>query len=164
MGHYLEERNHLGNISEHLQKMEVPFEFKDIGETSGDIFPAIICTYRCNALDFDVILYNIANWIHVKCMVMNLADFAQDNLLAIFGIALELNYDLPEVTFSQHGQKLYIEVDCLVGIKFEDFVEEFNSIGEGIDQLMNILNKQKEINIESTSGQMDPKENYPRKK
>ncbi len=154
---YLDERNNLGLISEHLKEMGVPFEFKDIGgEPSGEIFPAIICTYRCNKLDFDVILYNLTKWIHVKCMVMNLADFADDNLLAIFGISLELNYDLPEVTFSQHSQKLYIEVDCLVGIKQDDFAEEFNSIGDGIDMLMNILNKQKEISLESTSGQLDP--------
>ncbi|MHA1521552.1 MAG: hypothetical protein ACTSRK_15330 [Promethearchaeota archaeon] len=159
---YIDERNHLGNISEHLTKMEVPFEFKDIGESPGDIFPAVICTYRCNSLDFDVILYNIGKWINVKCMVMNLAAFTDDALQAIFSIALELNYDLPEVTFSKHSQRLYIEVDCLVGIKYDDFAEEFNSIGDGIDMLINVLNKQKEINLESTSGQLDPT-SFPKK-
>lgn len=160
---YLEERNHLGAVAEHLAKMQVPYQFKDIGDQEGDIFPAIVCTYRCNNLEFDVILYNIKKWIHVKCMILDLIPFSSEELLSLYEIVLGLNYELPEVTFSLHNKKLYLEIDCLIGIDFDDFEGEFNSIGEGIDSLMSFLLKVSDISLKGTLGRINTNEPSIRK-
>src|SRR6056297_1280993 len=124
---YQEERKNLEKFSTHLEKMGVPFNFKDIGKEE-EVFPAIICTYRHEEIDFDVIIYNIANWIHVKCLVLDVKGFPSQVSLSIFKLALKLNYDLPETTFSLYKNKLYLEIDCLIDIDYDDFLEEFNSI------------------------------------
>ena len=151
---YIEERKNLGEISQILEKMGVPHKFEDIGGDRNEVFPAIICIYRCNNLDFDVIIYNIGQWIHVKCLIMNLEQIRSEILLSIYEIALELNYDLPEVTFSSHKNQLYIEVDCFVFTSLEDFKGEFLSIGDGIEAFITIMDKQREIALKSTVGQI----------
>lgn len=157
---YIEERKNLGKLAEYLDRMNVPYGFHDIGNAEQEIFPAIICTYRCADIDFDVILYNIGRWLHVKCLIMNLdtSKLTSSVTMTIYEIVLELNYDLPECTFSLFKNNLYIEIDCLTSIGFEDFQAEFHSIGEGIENFINIVKKQdKEIPIKSTKGQVQIK-------
>jgi len=121
---YLDERKNLEKIAEHLDEMQVPYSFKEIGNNENDTFPAIICTYRYSNLDFDVVIYNITEWIHVKALIMNASNFSSKALLTIYELCLELNYDLPEVTFSASEKNIYIEVDCLVDVDFDDFKAE----------------------------------------
>ena len=150
---YIEERKNLGNIAKYLDQMKIPYEFKDIGDKDREIFPAIICVYRCGDLDFDVILYNLGKWIHGKALLLKTDLFPSETILTIYEIALGLNYDLPECTFSLFKNNLYIEIDCLVGVPFKDFKAEFESIGNGIEAFLNLIKNQgEEISIKSTKG------------
>ena len=81
---YIEERKNIGKIAEILTKMGVPYKIQDIGDKQGEIFPALICHYRFNELDFDVIIYNLGRWIHVKCMVMSTQNLSSQTLLSIY--------------------------------------------------------------------------------
>ena len=158
---YIEERKNLGRIAEYLEKMNVPYEFQDIGDKDKEIFPAIICIFRCGDLDFDVILYNLGNWIHVKALLLNTSLYPSQTVLSIYEISLGLNYDLPECTFSLFKNNLYIEIDCLIGIPFNDFKAEFISIGNGIETFLNVIKKQKEdISIKSTKGLVKVKRQF----
>lgn len=160
---YIEERKNLGRIAEYLDQdqMKIPYEFQDIGDKDREIFPAIICVYRCGDLDFDVILYNLGKWIHVKALLLNTSLYPSQTVLSIYEISLGLNYDLPECTFSLFKNNLYIEVDCLIGIPFNDFKAEFESIGNGIEAFLNVIkNQDEEISIKSTKGLVQVKRQF----
>jgi len=158
---YIEERKNLTHIAEYLEQMHVPYEFQDIGDKDKEIFPAILCVYRAEDLDFDVILYNLGKWVHVKALVLNTSYFPSKTVLTIYEIALGLNYDLPECTFSLFKNNLYIEIDCLAGIPFEDFKAEFESIGNGIEVFLNVIKKQDErISLKSTKGLVQVKRQF----
>ena len=150
---YLEEKKNLEKIAEYLDQneMKIPYKFQDIGDTDNEVFPAIICVFRCGELDFDVILYNLGKWIHGKALLLNTNPFPSQTVLKIYEISLGLNYDLPECTFSLFKNNLYIEIDCLVGIPLKDFKAEFESIGIGIESFINVI-KNQDISIKSTKG------------
>ena len=150
---YVEERKNLTKISEFLDQMKIPYKFQDIGDKDKEIFPAIICVYRCGNLDFDVIFYNLGHWIHGKALLLNTTIFPSQTVLTIYEISLGLNYKIPECTFSLFKNNLYIEIDCLVEIPFKDFKAEFDSIGNGIEAFLNVIkNQEEEISIKSTKG------------
>ena len=116
---------------------------------------------NASSLDFDVILYNLGNWIHVKALLLNTSLYPSQTVLSIYEIALGLNYDLPECTFSLFKNNLYIEIDCLIGIPFNDFKAEFVSIGNGIEAFINLIKNQKdEISIKSTKGLVKVKRQF----
>jgi hypothetical protein len=143
------EKQNLDIIAGHLEKMNVPFALQDIGE--GDTkFPALACTYRSADIDFDVIIYTINEWIHVKTLVVETGEMDVEKAFQLYEIALNLNYQLPETTFSAYNRKLYVEMDCLVNVPFEDFQSEFNSIAEGINAFVIEAKKIPGINLIST--------------
>lgn len=151
---YFEERTNLNSIAIYLERIGVPYRLKDIADSEGTVFPALICTYQCQNLDFDVILYNLNKWVHVKCMIMNTTTLNLDPkiLLSLYKLCLDLNYSLPESTFSTFKDDIFIEIDCLVNVSFEDFKAEFTSIGEGIEAFIQAVNRDKEITVKSTKG------------
>ena len=151
---YIEEQENLTKITNYLDQMGVPYKMQDIGDKQGEKFPALICTYRSHELDFDVIIYNLGHWIHVKCMVMNVINLSAQTKLEIFELCLELNYDLPECTFSTYKKNIFIEIDCLKDIDFDDFSAEFQSIGDGIEAFVENVTKDSEIKITGTKGQL----------
>lgn len=158
---YVEERKNLGNIAEYLDQMKIPYEFSDIGDKDKEIFPAITCVYRCGDLDFDVILYSLGKWVHVKALLLNTSFLPSQTVLTIYEISLGLNYDLPECTFSLFKNNLYIEIDCLVGVPYNDFKAEFESIGNGIETFLNVIkNQDEEISIKSTKGLVEVKRQF----
>ena len=160
MGNYIEERKNLGKIAEYLDQMKIPYQFQDIGDKDKEIFPAITCVYRCD-VDFDVILYNLGNWVHVKALLLNTSLLPSQTVLTIYEICLGLNYDLPECTFSLFKNNLYIEIDCLVGVPYNDFKAEFQSIGAGIETFLNVIkNQDEEISIKSTKGLVEVKRQF----
>jgi len=149
---YIEERNHLNLISDYLDRIGIPYRIKDIADGEETVFPALICTYQCQGLDFDVILYNLNRWIHTKCMLMDTANLNSDILLSLYKLCLDLNYSLPEATFSSFEANIFIEIDCLVSVSYEDFKAEFNSIGVGIEAFINSVKENQEISLTSTKG------------
>lgn len=151
---YLEEQQHLKKIQDYLDQMSVPYKLHDIGDKQGEKFPALICTYRSHELDFDVIIYNLGHWIHVKCMVMNTINLSAQTRLPIFELCLELNYDLPECTFSAYKKNIFIEIDCLQDVDFDDFSAEFHSIGDGIEAFIENISDFHQVEIKSTKGQL----------
>lgn len=151
---YLEEQQHLTKIQTYLDQMGIPYKLQDIGDKQGEQFPALICTYRSHDLDFDVIIYNLGHWIHVKCLVMNTINLTAQTRLNIYELCLELNYDLPECTFSLYKHNIFIEVDCLNDVDFDDFSAEFHSIGDGIEAFIEHLVKDHQVEITSTKGQL----------
>lgn len=149
---YIDERNHLNSISNYLDRIGIPYRMNDIADNEETVFPALICTYQCQGLDFDVILYNLNRWIHTKCMLMNTSNLNSETLLSLYKLCLDLNYSLPEATFSSFKADIFIEIDCLVSVSYEDFKAEFNSIGEGIEAFINSAKKNQEISLTSTKG------------
>ena len=152
---YIKERKNLDQISTYLERIGIPYRMKDIADGEGTVFPALLCTYQCQNLDFDVILYNINRWIHVKCMVMSTTNLNTENLLSLYKLCLDLNYSLPEATFSAFKANIFIEMDCLVEVSYEDFKAEFNSIGEGIEAFIQAAKTEKKISVKSTIGMVE---------
>ena len=149
---YIQERKNLDQISTYLERIGVPYRLKEVADRDGTVFPALICTYQCQNLDFDVILYNISRWVHVKCLLMNTTNLNSENRLSLYKLCLDLNYSLPESTFSTFKDDIFIEIDCLVTVSFEDFNAEFNSIGVGIEAFINSVKTNQEISLTSTKG------------
>ncbi|WP_371803475.1 hypothetical protein [Candidatus Lokiarchaeum ossiferum] len=161
---YISERNNIGKIALHLDQINIPYRFQDIGDQEDKIFPALICTFRVENLEFDVIIYNLNKWIHIKTLVMDTADLSSDILLKVYELCLELNYDLPEVTFSAFQKNIFIEVDCLVDVDFDDFKAEFLSIGDGIEAFISTIKQRQNISIQSTKGFVPDKNSKMRRK
>jgi hypothetical protein len=149
---YEEEKVNLESIANYLDKMGIPFVFQDIGEKENEKFPGIACTYRYNNSDFDVIVFSVGNWIHVKALVLDTKEYPSELVRQLYEIALNLNYELPETTFSAFNQKVYIEIDCLVNVAFDDFEGEFKSIAEGLNNYLERIEKIEGIKIYSTKG------------
>lgn len=150
---YQEEKQILAKIVQFLDRMGVPYKFQDIGEKDKEIFPAVVCTFRYqNSIDFDVIVYTIGKWIHVKCLVLKTDDLKLQMRAQLYELSLQLNYDLPEVTFSANNGDIYIEMDALIDTTFEDFASEFNSISEGIGVFIQSVREDLKIEIVSTKG------------
>jgi hypothetical protein len=147
------EKTNLIQISKHLELMKIPFIFQDIGEIPEEKFPAIACTYRHNQIDFDVIIYSIGDWINVKALIMDLHQYSSDIALQTYETCLNLNFELPETTFSAFNQRLYVEMDCLVEVDHETFQSEFQSIAEGINQFMERMYKKHNLQLINTKGQ-----------
>ncbi|MHA1584655.1 MAG: hypothetical protein ACTSVU_02125 [Promethearchaeota archaeon] len=145
---YNDERQNLGEITIYLDSMEIPYKFQDFSENGDERFPALLCTYRCQNMDFEVMIYNVGRWIHVKAMVMSAHTLKSKTKLDIYQLCLELNYDLPECTFSSHKDIIYIEIDCLKDVDSDDFIGEFQSIGDGIDAFVTRVNDVHKISIQ----------------
>lgn len=161
---YIIERKNIGKIAQHLDQINIPYRFQDIGDHEDVIFPAIICTFRVENLEFDVIIYCLNKWIHVKTLVMETSDLSQDVLLKIYELCLELNYDLPEVTFSVFQKNIFIEVDSLIDVDFDDFKAEFLSIGDGIEVFISTIKRRQNISVKSTKGYVPEKNSKIRRK
>ncbi|MHA1776950.1 MAG: hypothetical protein DRO88_09505 [Promethearchaeia archaeon] len=155
---YLEEKENLEKISKHLDRLGIPYKHQDLGKDSEIVFPALLCTYRFeNKHNFDVIIYSIGKWINIKCLVLKKNRIEPNFQTGIYELCLQLNYDLPEVTFSTNKGDIYIEMDALVESSFEDFTEEFKSIPLGIGQLIEIIQKNYGIEIVDTEGEAHKK-------
>ncbi|MHA1611566.1 MAG: hypothetical protein ACTSYU_05900 [Promethearchaeota archaeon] len=150
---YDEEKQILNSVSEYLAKMGVPYKNQDIGGQTKDKFPVLICTYRYQGeYNFDVIIYNVGKWLHVKCLVLKSSSLKPENREKTYELALQLNYDLPEVTFSANKGDIYIEMDALVGISYDNFAGEFASISEGIGAFIQKIQKECSIQFTNTIG------------
>ena len=115
-------------------------------------FPRFSVVINIQNLEFEVIIHNIEKWVLIKCMVLDTSDLSMPLTFKLFKKALELNYDLPEVTFSSYQGNLYIEMDCLVGVDFDDFAGEFESISDGIEHFIDFVHQQKNVILTSTKG------------
>jgi hypothetical protein len=149
---YEEEKDNLSLIAHYLTQMEIPYEFKDIDDGEEGVFPAIFSTYTYKDLEFEVIVHNLEKWILIKCLVLDTENLSMPMIFKLYKKALELNYDLAEVTFSSYQGNIYIEMDALVGVDFDDFAGEFESIAEGIDHFVDFVQNQKDIVLSSTKG------------
>lgn len=150
---YAEEQANLNKISKYLDKMGIPYKNQDLGSESKSKFPALLCTYRFeNKHNFDVIVYSIGEWINIKCLVLRRKKIPSHFLTDIYELCLQLNYDLPEVTFSANKGDIFIEMDALAESSFEDFAEEFKSIPVGITHFVEKVQELYGITIEDTNG------------
>jgi hypothetical protein len=152
---YSEERKNLEKISSFLSQMGVPSQIKDVDDGEGGAFPVILCAYRYNNLDFDVVIQNIGKWIHTKCLVVDIEGLSTPILFHLYKTCLEINYTLPEVTYSSYKGNIYIECDSIVDTNFDDFEAEFNSIPDGIEALMDLVNKENKFTFQSTKGKAE---------
>ena len=149
---YIQERKNLDQISTYLKRIGIPYRLKFVADSEETMFPALICTYQCQGVDFDVILYNLNRWILTKCLIMKTSNLNSETLLSLYKLCLGLNYSLPETTFSSFKADIFIEIDCLVNVSYEDFKAEFNSIGEGIEAFLNSVKENQDISVKSTKG------------
>jgi hypothetical protein len=145
-----DEQEALFGISQFLERMKIPAILQKIGNENGETFPALTCNYRIDKVDFSVIIYNVGSWINVKCLVMETKGMSIEDRAKIFELALTLNYELPETTFSAYQGNLYIEIDCLVDVDYDDFKSEFNSIADGLNAFVEMLQTEKNIKLTST--------------
>ncbi|WP_457557519.1 hypothetical protein [Candidatus Harpocratesius sp.] len=151
---YNEEKKNLEKMGQYLDNLGIPFKHQDIGDKSEDKFPTLICTYRFEEKhNFDVIIYSVEEWIHVKCLVLKVNRLKPKLRCKLYEMCLQLNYDLPEVTFSANKGDIYIEIDALAEISFEDFTAEFQSISQGISIFIENIQNQYDIDILDTNGE-----------
>ena len=75
-----------------LAKLGIPFRIEDIGKGEGAKFPALLYTFRYTTFNFDVIIYNVGKWIHVKRMTMKTENLSEVLKMKIYEICLELNW------------------------------------------------------------------------
>ena len=148
---YDQEKRNLTEVGTYLEKMDIPHDLVDIEDSEGKRNPAIVTNYKCRDYQFEVTIRNNEDWINVYCFVLDTSELDDDALLSIYKACLELNFRLPEVTFSAWEDSIYIEADMLVGVPFKDFAAEFNSIALGIDHFVDLL-KPREVTISDTWG------------
>jgi len=139
MGNYSKAKEELNVVGIYLKKMDVPYDLIDMIDEEGEKSPAIVTTYQHKDYEFEVTIRHHGDWINVYCFILDTSGLDNDVERVLYKTCLELNYLLPEVTFSAHKDDLYIEADMLVGVPFKDFEAEFNSIALGINQFVALL-------------------------
>ncbi|HUY00430.1 MAG TPA: hypothetical protein VMV49_12790 [Candidatus Deferrimicrobium sp.] len=136
MVNYEREKVNLGKISKFLEKMRINHQFQDIKNGDNETVPIIDAVFQYEDLKFRLKIRNLEDWIVTKCLIMDFSDFPADKVLTLFRLGLELNYILPETTFSVFDNEFYIESDMPLHGKFEDFQIEWHSITIGLDRFL----------------------------
>ncbi len=152
---YDEEKEIISKIAGYLDKLEVSYQVDDIKTEKEEIVPIIYTYYKYRDFKFDLMMRNIGNWVLIKCFILDLEDFSDEQVLAVYEIGLALNYMLPETTFSAYERKLFVESDMDVGVSFEDFKRELYSIANGIDDFVDAIASVKG-RLKDTLGKINP--------
>ncbi|MHA1651175.1 MAG: hypothetical protein ACTSYB_13355 [Candidatus Helarchaeota archaeon] len=136
---YQKEKQNLEKIAEYFDKMNISYDFTDEFTDSNEKFPLLITIYTYRNLHFGLHVINNDDWICAKAMVLDTAMLDPSVIHEIYQICLELNFQLPETTYSANEGQIFVEADMPVGVSFEDFKREIMSIGRGIDILIDAL-------------------------
>jgi len=163
MVNYEQEKQNLEVAAKHLDKLKVKYEFVDLETAEGDKFPAIISTYDYKKMTFDLHIVNNDDWLCVKCLILDTSELDPELACAVYRVAMELNFELPETTFSANDGFLFIEADMKVGINFEDFKQEWDSLNEGLDQVVEDLGSKK-VQLGIVSDELEEPKEKPAKK
>ena len=154
MGSYEEQKKNLEPISEYLKKAKISHEFIDITLGEGEKMPAILTDYTYKEFTFDVLMLNAENWIMVQCMILDTTQIPDDVIRDVYELCLELNFDLPETTFSVHNKQIFSEADMTVDVSYDDFINvELNSIAIGIDAFIDTVTAAN-VEVKDTKGQI----------
>ncbi|MHA1271790.1 MAG: hypothetical protein ACTSPY_18530 [Candidatus Helarchaeota archaeon] len=157
MSNYDKEKSQLTTIANHLNKMNIPFDFRDF--RFGDIVkPTIRFTAEYNNFDFDIVIsamsYESREWLSLRCIVYNFSKLKIEQINNIFELCLEINFYIPETTFSVNGDLIFIENDMPINISIGDFEFELTGFDVGIQ---NFLDHMKDLGfkVEGTKEQIN---------
>ena len=148
------EKENLAQTGKYLEQLGIAYGVKNVLNEEGGMFPCIFTTYQYKGYTFDLTIQNIGDWIIMKCLILDLSTFSDEQVLSLYELGLDLNYILPETTFSAHKRKLYVEADMVLGASFEDFKDNLNSIAVGIDVFTDELDPG-QAELKNTEGKAD---------
>ena len=125
--------NKFAIIENHLKQLKISYKIKD---------DQILINYKFHTINYSIkIFYTFMKtpFICIKTRIADLEKLSQSEKLLLLETALQINYDYPEITFSKNNHELFLEIDCLPDIDFDDFKAEFYSIPQGIKLLNDYL-------------------------
>jgi len=73
------------------------------------------------------------DWICLKVLLLDTEEINPELKCNLYQSCLELNFELPETTFSLNDERIYIEADLPVGLTFKNFKLELDALNEGIE-------------------------------
>ncbi len=139
MENYKKEKKNLSKIANYLKKLNINYEFEEYKTSQGEDVPIIHMCFEYKDYKFDLLIRNMIDWIVSKCYLLDLSKLSDEKLLNIFRMGLELNYLLPETTFSVYKNYFFVESDMPINGSFLDFKIELYSILAGLTCFLNLL-------------------------
>ncbi len=130
---YKKEVKNLEAIGEYLDKLDMDFDLKDAIDENSEKFPIILSTYKHKNLRFAMHILSNDDWICMKVLLLDAENIDTEFRCSIYQECLELNFELPETTFSVNDGAIYIEADMPAGFSLGDFKLELEALRAGID-------------------------------
>jgi hypothetical protein len=130
---YKKEVKNLEAIGEYLDKLDMDFDLKDAVDENNEKFPIILSTYKHKNINFAMHILSIDDWICMKVLLLDAENIKSELRCSIYQSCLELNFELPETTFSVNDGAIYIEADMPSGFSLGDFKLELEALKAGID-------------------------------
>ncbi|HUX98238.1 MAG TPA: hypothetical protein VMV49_01675 [Candidatus Deferrimicrobium sp.] len=140
MGDNKSEKKDLEKIAKLLEKINMEFTFFDLKYAQDEVHPAIHTSYKAEGKEFDVIIRSysqkdLGKWINMRCFVFNTSELDTETANKVFKLCLQLNYFLPETTFSWFDEKIFIESDMPIDVSLDDFKFELKGLSLGLENL-----------------------------
>ena len=130
---YKKEVKHLEAIGEYLDKLDMKFDLKDAVDANNEKFPIILSTHKHKNINFAMHILSNDDWICIKVLLLDAENINPELRCSVYESCLELNFELPETTFSVNDGSIYIEADMPSGLSLGDFKLELEALKAGID-------------------------------
>ncbi|MHA1271764.1 MAG: hypothetical protein ACTSPY_18400 [Candidatus Helarchaeota archaeon] len=140
MSNYDKEKSQLKTIANHLNKMNIPFDYVDL-KFGENVRPIIVFNKNYGNIYFDVVVVaqsheSVDDWLTVRCLLYDFSELKINQINSIFKLCLELNYYIPETTFSVNNNLIFIENDMPLDISHENFEFEILGFDVGIQNFI----------------------------
>jgi len=148
------QKENLQKIADYLKKAKIIFKWTEIPSEEGESMPALLTSYSYKGYKFDVLILSVATWVMVQCYILDTKPIEEEIVPKLYELCLELNFNLPETTFSLYNGQIFVEADMPVTVSYNDFLNvEMKSIGAGIDAFLDELGIEN-VKVEDTKGKI----------
>ena len=157
MSNYNKEKSQIKIIAGFLDKLNEPYDYYDLDYGNGVIKPVLILTTEYNGINFDVIASAQSakgfekDWLTIRCFIYDFSKLKINKANELFKLCLELNYIIPETTFSVFQNRLFLEADMPLDINMDKFDFELAGFDIGLQNLF-LRIKDIGVKIDHTKG------------
>jgi hypothetical protein len=139
---YETQKKNLEVFTTFLEFYSIQYTLVDEKLDTGQKYPVLKFVYRIEGMDYDVKLVAFFDWATARCYLFDTKTVNEKMACTIFQKCLELNYLLPNTTFSMYNRKIFSEVDMELTASPKEFEFEMNGLTYGIEDFTKFLKSQ----------------------
>ncbi|MHA1270265.1 MAG: hypothetical protein ACTSPY_10800 [Candidatus Helarchaeota archaeon] len=146
MSNYDKEKDQLKLIAKYFSKSGLDFKWVDFDFGHGFVKPVIVSSNQYQDVPLDIVASaqsaeGVDDWLTLRVFLCKVDNLDKDKLLDLLKLCLQLNFEIPETTFSMKGNMIFLEADMPTNISEKDFQFELDGMDFGIPLLFNGMKK-----------------------